>query len=212
MNPFTYKIPQYQWANPFMYMFEPGTVQTVGNVLPPIARYRPYYDEQEVFDNWPNYAKHEGAQVAIFEYGSITDYTLWYWYIDRTNGEPNNFWALKRIAPLSDEYEITFRLMDTGPGWNGSAFSLPPLHTIVKVCAISDFGISETEGIGFSQTTNDLGEWPEGITNLGYMYPGYTNQSGSVQTIYYNAQVSMEPNYRVIVTISRNPFDRYPNL
>lgn len=204
-------LPRYQWANPYLFFPIPDTVITVdGSMLPIVARHRAYTDEAEVFATVPAIARVEGALVAIAD-GADT-YQFYYWFINRSTGVLTATWELKPLAPISDTYEIAQRLLDSGPGWNGFSFELPPLHTLVRVAATCDVGLAEADGLGTSDAASDIANWPEGSGNFGTMEIGYTNTSGVAQTIYYNAQVYLDPNYKVIVTIRKNPFDKYPNL
>lgn len=196
-----------------MFMPIPDTVITVdGTALPIVARHAPWYNQAIVFETVPPRFRVEGDLVAILDDTEESQYHFYYWFLNRDAGLENATWELKPLAKELDTYELAFRLTDSGPGWNGVTFNLPSFQTIESIVATHDSGIPEADGLGTSDTENDIASWPEGVGNFGRMEIGYTNKSLLDQTIYYNAAVYMDPNYKIIVTIRKNPFLKYPNL
>ncbi|MCA0381715.1 MAG: hypothetical protein LCH58_06110 [Bacteroidetes bacterium] len=201
-------LPRYQWANPYLFFPIPDTVITVdGTMLPIVARHRAYADEAEVFATVPAIARVEGALVAISDGGD--GYNFYYWFINRTFAPFGCTWELKPLVPVSDTYELAFRLGDTGPGWNGASFTLPPLETIEKI-VVHD-GNTGIAGLGTSNVSNDILDTSILEGQNFFINVGHTNLTGVDQTIYINAEIYLQGPI-VIVTIRKNPILKYPNL
>ncbi|WP_416437908.1 hypothetical protein [Phnomibacter sp. MR] len=206
-------LPRYQWANPYLFFPIPDTVITVdGTQLPIVARHRPYADEAEVLATVPAIARVEGALVAISDGGD--GYNFYYWFINRTFAPFGCIWELKPLVPVSDTYELAFRVYGSGTNSTGPAthfFSIPFDHRIVKIDVYTGFsGQIAGHGIGTQPWVNDIAEFTENM-NRGTMDLSYIVNVSNTGDLYYNAPY-VDIDHRVIVTIRKNPFDKYPNL
>lgn len=213
MNP-NQHTGKFLWHSPFTFLPAPAAGMVVsGQALPPTQQATAYTDEAEVFATVPAIARVEGALVAIAD-GANT-YQFYYWFINRSTGVLTATWELKPLV-LSDTYELAFRVEGSGLYKTGPAshpFTLPAGHTIVGLdVQLSFSGSIVGHGLGSTTATNDIAEWSDAMQRAS-MQLNYRDETAfGDATIYYNAPVYVDPGYKVIVTIRKNPFDKYTNL